>query len=96
MLSLGCLTVEEYIEILSLKTDIRAACRLHLTVSISRFFRDKRLWEGLEKQFLNCMPLLLLHNHMTKPEDAIRSWKATVLKIVFQDLPIDVYHGKNG
>ena len=86
MRTLGCLTVEEYIEILSLKTDIRAACRLHLTVSISRFFRDKRLWEGLENQFL---PRLL-----SKNESRLQVWscgcargeEAYSLKIVWHRL----------
>ena len=66
MLTLGCLTVDEYIDILSLRTDVRDACRLHLTVSISRFFRDKRLWEVLENQFL---PRLL-----SKNESRLQVW----------------------
>ena len=86
MLTLGCQTVDEYIENLSLKTDIRAACRLHLTVSISRFFRDKRLWEVLENQFL---PRLL-----SKNESRLQVWscgcargeEAYSLKIVWDRL----------
>ena len=86
MQTLGCLTVDEYIEILSLKADIRAVCRLHLTVSISRFFRDKRLWEVLENKFL---PGLLSQN-----ESRLQVWscgcargeEAYSLKIVWERL----------
>jgi chemotaxis methyl-accepting protein methylase len=86
MLTLGCVTVEEYINALSLNADNKAACRLHLTVSISRFFRDKRLWELLENQFL---PRLL-----SKNESRLQVWscgcargeEAYSLKIVWDRL----------
>ena len=61
MQTLGCVSVDEYIRILSQKPEIEAQCRMHLTVSISRFFRDKRLWGSLENKFL---PQVISENDM--------------------------------
>jgi chemotaxis protein methyltransferase CheR len=52
MQKLGCANVDEYIAALSLTPAIEKECLLLLTVSISRFFRDKRLWDHLENQIL--------------------------------------------
>lgn len=55
MQELACTTVDEYIATFSRDPRIEEECRLHLTVSISRFFRDKRLWEHLEHRVLPSM-----------------------------------------
>ena len=52
MQQLSCINVDSYITVLSQAPVIENECRLHLTVSISRFFRDKRLWDLLENQIL--------------------------------------------
>jgi chemotaxis protein methyltransferase CheR len=49
MQELGCVSVGEYMAAVSRAPEIENECRMHLTVSISRFFRDSRLWESLEK-----------------------------------------------
>ena len=48
MQKLGCMSVKEYMAAVSRAPEIKNECRMHLTVSISRFFRDRRLWESLE------------------------------------------------
>lgn len=52
MEQLGCRTVSSYILALESQPDVRAACRRLMTVSISRFFRDRRLWEVLGGEIL--------------------------------------------
>ena len=44
----GCVSVREYMAAASRAPEIEQECRMHLTVSISRFFRDRRLWDALE------------------------------------------------
>jgi chemotaxis protein methyltransferase CheR len=44
----GCVSVREYMAAVSRSPEIENECRMHLMVSISRFFRDKRLWESVE------------------------------------------------
>ena len=47
MQRLGCVSVREYIAAVSRAPEIEQECRMHLAVSISRFFRDRRLWDSL-------------------------------------------------
>ena len=48
MNQLQCGNMVDYIRLLDLRPDIRQECELQMTVSISRFFRDRRLWELLQ------------------------------------------------
>jgi chemotaxis protein methyltransferase CheR len=52
MLEINCRGIAEYLEVLDNDKLVREKCERLLTVSISRFFRDKRLWEVLEKDIL--------------------------------------------
>lgn len=52
MQEMGCRNIDEYLAALETDPGIRAECRRRMTVSISRFFRDLRLWEILEKRVL--------------------------------------------
>ena len=52
MQRLDCRNVADYLDILDRREDRRQECELLMTVSISRFFRDRRLWEILENQWL--------------------------------------------
>lgn len=52
MQALGCRSVQEYLEQLEQKADVRIQCDLALAVPISRFFRDRKLWEALENRLL--------------------------------------------
>jgi chemotaxis methyl-accepting protein methylase len=47
MQQLGCAHVHEYLAVLTRNPGAEDACRMHLTVSISRFFRDRGLWYTL-------------------------------------------------
>jgi chemotaxis methyl-accepting protein methylase len=50
--SLGCRSLQEYLELLERTAEARSQCELALAVPISRFFRDRRLWEILENRIL--------------------------------------------
>ncbi len=49
-------SIEDYLEIIKQDAQARNICFRLLSVSISRFFRDKKLWESLEKELI---PVLL-------------------------------------
>ena len=52
MNQLQCGNMVDYIKLLEDRPDTRHECQLLMTVSISRFFRDRRLWELLERRWL--------------------------------------------
>jgi len=52
MQSLGCRSLQQYLVQLEQKAEARSQCQLALAVPISRFFRDRRLWEALENRIL--------------------------------------------
>jgi chemotaxis methyl-accepting protein methylase len=52
MQSLGCRSLQEYLELLERTAEARSQCELALAVPISRFFRDRSLWEALENRIL--------------------------------------------
>ena len=49
---LGCPTVQAYLSVLDQNKDARQHCERLMTVSISRFFRDRGLWQTLENEIL--------------------------------------------
>jgi chemotaxis methyl-accepting protein methylase len=68
MQELGCRTLGGYLELLGENEEARKRCDRLLTVSISRFFRDRRLWQILEDRIL---PGLI-----SSGKDPIRVWIA--------------------
>lgn len=52
MQELGCGRVEDYLDRLARQSELEDECRKLLTVSISRFFRDRSLWQALETDVL--------------------------------------------
>ncbi|MBW1780706.1 MAG: hypothetical protein JRL30_08185 [Deltaproteobacteria bacterium] len=52
MQELGCRNLSAYLEQLDRSEAVRRECEQRLSVSISRFFRDQRLWEVLETKIL--------------------------------------------
>ena len=52
MKELGCRNMAAYLEELDKDDEARQHCELLLTVSISRFFRDREFWVTLEKKLL--------------------------------------------
>lgn len=52
MRDVGVIDVEKYIELLSADTGEEAICKSCLQVTISRFFRDRRLWQHLKTRIL--------------------------------------------
>lgn len=52
MQQLGCSRVDDYLAVLSRRPAHKNECRRLLTVSISRFFRDRSLWETLQEKIL--------------------------------------------
>ena len=52
MQEMGCRTLDEYINALRRDSELRIVFYRLMTVSISRFFRDRKLWHDLEKEVL--------------------------------------------
>jgi chemotaxis methyl-accepting protein methylase len=55
MQALGCHTTETYLFLLEQHPWLKAQCAQLLTISISRFFRDRHLWQVLENRILPVM-----------------------------------------
>lgn len=53
MQRLGCKTVTDYLERIRNNSDVMHECRLALTVPISRFFRDRMVWDTIRKKVLS-------------------------------------------
>ena len=68
MQQLGCRRVRDYLKILDLEPGAHNECELLMTVSISRFFRDRRLWEMLQSHWLPDM--------IAKGPSALKVWSA--------------------
>ena len=68
MQGLGCKMVLDYLERIRNNSTVMHECRLALTVSISRFFRDRMVWETIRKKVLSD---LAQKNHKT-----IHIWSA--------------------
>ena len=59
MNQLNCRNMTDYIKLLDFEPVTRHQCELQMTVSISRFFRDRRLWDLLKRSWL---PNLIIKN----------------------------------
>ncbi len=52
MQEIGCRDIDAYLQRISVDKAVRAECERVMTVSISRFFRDRQMWEILEARVL--------------------------------------------
>ena len=68
MQSLGCVDIDEYINTINGNPEEKTECKRLLTVPITRFYRDRKLWEVLEYDLLPAMVL--------GREDPFRVWSA--------------------
>ena len=68
MLDLNCSGIQAYLDLIRSNESVRQECALRMTVSISRFLRDRQLWAGLEGDIL---PRIIKEQH---PE--VRVWSA--------------------
>ena len=48
----NCSSMQSYLDLIHQNKEVRQDCELRMTVSISRFFRDRQLWVGLEEEIL--------------------------------------------
>lgn len=55
MQELDCPNIRTYLDLLNKSAELRQECERRLTVSISRFFRDRQLWHDLEEDILPCI-----------------------------------------
>ena len=86
MSDLGCHNMATYLIELATNEDARQICERLMTVSISRFFRDKKLWEILQNKII---PQLI-----ERPQEKINVWVAGCasgeevysLRIIWEDL----------
>ena len=92
MHQLGCQNIERYLHELGKNRLLRDECERLMTVSISRFFRDQKLWNVLQKEILPS----LIEKHRQK----ICVWSAGCasgeevysLKILWNDIDSSVPH----
>lgn len=68
MQRIGCRHFRQYVQAIDENTELEYQCKLLLSVSISRFFRDRRLWEVLETDIL---PGIFAENRKE-----VRAWSA--------------------
>ncbi|MFB0532416.1 MAG: protein-glutamate O-methyltransferase CheR, partial [Desulfatiglandales bacterium] len=68
MHQLGCTTIEKYLHSLDRDEEVRKYCECLMTVSVSRFFRDRFLWKVLEGQVV---PSIIEENRKK-----VRFWSA--------------------
>ncbi len=68
MQQLNCRSATDYLKILDDQPDRRHECELLMSVSISRFFRDRRLWEMIESRWLPGM--------ITRGAPELKIWSA--------------------
>ena len=68
MHQLGCITMQEYFLALDQTEGTRRDCERLMNVSVSRFFRDRGLWEILESQIL---PTII-----NKNSETVKCWSA--------------------
>lgn len=52
MTAFACTSIQGYLHRIDEDPTARARCEQHLAVTISRFFRDRRLWDHLQEQLL--------------------------------------------
>jgi chemotaxis methyl-accepting protein methylase len=52
MIQLSCTTIQDYLHRIDRDAATWKQCQDHLAVTISRFFRDRQLWDHLEKRIL--------------------------------------------
>lgn len=64
----GCRNVGDYIEAIEKDPELRVQFECLMTVSISRFFRDRELWEALQERILPMMA--------GRPNRMVRAWSA--------------------
>lgn len=68
MKSMECHTMKDFLAELDRNNEVRDHCERLLTVSISRFFRDRSLWQGLQKH--------ILPEIMDAGREKVRLWSA--------------------
>ena len=52
MIQLSCTSIQDYLQKIDRYPEVWAKCQDHLVVTISRFFRDRQLWDHLQKRVL--------------------------------------------
>ena len=68
MQNLGLRSFEQYLMALDKDEELRARCESLMTVSVSRFFRDRFLWEAMENK--------IVPDIIEKNRDKVRVWFA--------------------
>jgi chemotaxis methyl-accepting protein methylase len=68
MQELKCPNINAYLDLLNKSAELRQECEKRMTVSISRFFRDRQLWQNLED---NVLPRMI-----TREKKALPVWSA--------------------
>jgi len=92
MQDLGCRNVSAYLVELDRRNDARLDCERLMTVSISRFFRDRKLWETLQKNILPVLAslstggFLIIGSHEKLPFETAELLPFESLSFVFKKI----------
>lgn len=68
MTGLGCTSMPDYLQQIDADPTTLEQCEQHLAITISRFFRDRRLWDHLQTQ--------ILPNLAKRFDGRLRAWSA--------------------
>ena len=68
MQELNCTDIKAYLDLIARNKAVRQDCELKMTVSISRFQRDRKLWDDLQNKILPD----IIENHPRR----VRAWSA--------------------
>ena len=68
MTFIGCITMADFLVELDKNNDIRHHCEYLMTVSISRFFRDRGFWQDFKER--------ILPKFMDADKEKIKFWSA--------------------
>ena len=68
MQELQCHDIKAYLDLLKKSDELRQECEKRMTVSISRFFRDRQFWRDLEDD--------LLPRIIERKDEALKVWSA--------------------
>ena len=92
MQELNCPDMMAYLDLLGHNPAVRKECELRMTVSISRFFRDRKFWVDLEEQILPGMLAAQPRRVKVWSAGCARGEEVYSFKIVWERLKLKCAH----
>ena len=89
MRHLGCEDLKAYLVLIDKDPEVRQACELRMTVTISRFFRDRILWQVMEREILPRLLERVAHKIKVWSAGCACGEEVYTLKMVWDRLNLD-------